>query len=83
MPARNLNGSGSGQLGWTVESERRDLNPRPPLPQSGALPSCATPRQIQAITVHPGVLVASASVASVGFDCPFHSGERGVRLRFA
>ena len=25
-------------------SERRDLNPRPPLPQSGALPSCATPR---------------------------------------
>ena len=30
----------------TVESERRDLNPRPPLPQSGALPSCATPRQI-------------------------------------
>jgi hypothetical protein len=27
------------------KSERRDLNPRPPLPQSGALPSCATPRQ--------------------------------------
>ena len=26
------------------ESERRDLNPRPPLPQSGALPNCATPR---------------------------------------
>lgn len=26
------------------ESERRDSNPRPPLPQSGALPSCATPR---------------------------------------
>ncbi len=26
------------------KSERRDLNPRPPLPQSGALPSCATPR---------------------------------------
>jgi hypothetical protein len=26
------------------QSERRDLNPRPPLPQSGALPSCATPR---------------------------------------
>ena len=25
-------------------SERRDLNPRPPLPQSGTLPSCATPR---------------------------------------
>ncbi len=25
-------------------SERRDSNPRPPLPQSGALPSCATPR---------------------------------------
>ena len=25
-------------------SERRDLNPRPPLPQSGALPNCATPR---------------------------------------
>ena len=27
-----------------LQSERRDLNPRPPLPQSGALPSCATPR---------------------------------------
>ena len=27
-------------------SERRDLNPRPPLPQSGALPNCATPRII-------------------------------------
>ena len=26
-------------------SERRDLNPRPLLPQSSALPSCATPRQ--------------------------------------
>ncbi len=26
------------------QSERRDSNPRPPLPQSGALPSCATPR---------------------------------------
>ena len=26
------------------QSERWDLNPRPPLPQSGALPSCATPR---------------------------------------
>ena len=25
-------------------SERRDLNPRPPPPQGGALPSCATPR---------------------------------------
>jgi hypothetical protein len=25
-------------------SGRRDLNPRPPDPQSGALPSCATPR---------------------------------------
>ena len=29
-----------------LESERRDLNPRPPLPQSGALPSCATPRMV-------------------------------------
>ena len=27
-----------------IQSERRDSNPRPPLPQSGALPSCATPR---------------------------------------
>ena len=27
-------------------SERRDLNPRPLLPQSSALPSCATPRQL-------------------------------------
>tara|TARA_B100000579_G_scaffold148218_1_gene120223 strand:+ start:125 stop:256 length:132 start_codon:yes stop_codon:yes gene_type:complete len=27
-----------------ILSERRDLNPRPPLPQSGALPSCATSR---------------------------------------
>lgn len=26
------------------QSERRDSNPRPPLPQSGTLPSCATPR---------------------------------------
>ena len=25
-----------------AKSEWRDLNPRPPLPQSGALPSCAT-----------------------------------------
>ncbi len=29
---------------FRYKSERRDLNPRPPLPQSGALPSCATPR---------------------------------------
>ena len=28
-----------------VWSGRRDLNPRPPDPQSGALPSCATPRR--------------------------------------
>ena len=27
-----------------TQSERQDLNLRPPLPQSGALPSCATPR---------------------------------------
>jgi len=27
---------------FSRESEWRDLNPRPPLPQSGALPSCAT-----------------------------------------
>ncbi len=26
------------------ESGRRDLNPRPPAPEAGALPSCATPR---------------------------------------
>ena len=25
-------------------SERRDLNPRPPAPEAGALPSCATSR---------------------------------------
>ncbi len=30
-------------------SERRDLNPRPLLPQSSALPSCATPRHISSI----------------------------------
>ena len=30
---------------WGSLSERRDSNPRPPLPQSGALPSCATPRR--------------------------------------
>ena len=30
---------------FSIKSERRDLNPRPPLPQSGALPSCATPRK--------------------------------------
>tara|TARA_Y100001933_G_scaffold35018_1_gene29996 strand:+ start:2209 stop:2355 length:147 start_codon:yes stop_codon:yes gene_type:complete len=28
----------------SILSERRDLNPRPPLPQSGALPNCATSR---------------------------------------
>ena len=33
----------SPREGLTI-SERRDLNPRPPLPQSGTLPSCATPR---------------------------------------
>src|ERR1700730_1749217 len=32
-----------GRLG-PKKSGRRDLNPRPPDPQSGALPSCATPR---------------------------------------
>ena len=30
-----------------IKSERRDLNPRPLLPQSSALPSCATPRYSQ------------------------------------
>ena len=35
-------------------SERRDLNPRPPLPQSGALPSCATPRFSFKLTVSYG-----------------------------
>jgi hypothetical protein len=29
-----------------LKSECWDLNPRPPLPQSGALPSCATSRYI-------------------------------------
>ena len=39
-------------LSFCLKSERRDLNPRPPLPQSGALPSCATPRQKETITAH-------------------------------
>ncbi len=33
-------------------SERRDLNPRPPLPQSGTLPSCATPRFYEFLSYH-------------------------------
>ncbi len=37
------------------KSERRDLNPRPPLPQSGALPSCATPRY-STIIYHSNIL---------------------------
>jgi hypothetical protein len=32
------------QLWLPSQSECWDLNPRPPLPQSGALPSCATSR---------------------------------------
>ena len=40
------------------ESERRDLNPRPPLPQSGALPSCATPRSTR--SYHAAALSATA-----------------------
>ena len=37
---------------FSFKSERRDLNPRPPLPQSGALPSCATPRIAFAVTYY-------------------------------
>ena len=40
-----------GRKGTLIESfrqsERRDLNPIPPLPQSGALPSCATSRKCE------------------------------------
>ena len=44
------------------ESERQDLNLRPPLPQSGALPSCATPRQIEVTTA---LCAVSAGVSVV------------------
>ncbi len=36
-------------------SGRRDLNPRPPVPQTGALPDCATPRLALAISTRDGV----------------------------
>ena len=49
------------------ESERQDLNLRPPLPQSGALPSCATPRQNEVIT-------APNPVQGLGFDLAGLSG---------
>ena len=46
--ALSINGSVESCIGYVgrvfSQSERWDLNPRPPLPQSGALPSCATPR---------------------------------------
>ena len=63
------------------ESERQDLNLRPPLPQSGALPSCATPRQNEVITAPnpapgPGFDLASPCGASVspGVSRPAGSG---------
>lgn len=36
--------SGQAELRPDIWSGRRDLNPRPPAPQAGALPSCATSR---------------------------------------
>lgn len=60
-------------LSFCLKSERRDLNPRPPLPQSGALPSCATPRQKEAITAHSplcwSVQTVSAGGLSIRFGC--------------
>ena len=47
LPGRSGLGTGFAVV---IESERQDLNLRPPLPQSGALPSCATPRQNEVIT---------------------------------
>src|SRR5687768_17763285 len=36
-----------------AKSGRRDLNPRPPEPHSGALPGCATSRQLRCSTAWP------------------------------
>jgi hypothetical protein len=48
-----------GVKGFLCVSERRDLNPRPPLPQSGALPSCATPRnQLHHHNANPSLAAA-------------------------
>lgn len=43
LPARDVSGKN-----W---SGRLDSNQRPPHPQYGALPSCATPRHIELLTI--------------------------------
>src|ERR1700737_2382101 len=52
-----------GRLG-PKKSGRRDLNPRPPDPQSGALPSCATPRWSSNRTDGPVRVGGRGSLAS-------------------
>ena len=49
---------------FSIKSERQDLNLRPPLPQSGALPSCATPRRIQITTALCGASAEAFVAAS-------------------
>jgi hypothetical protein len=44
LPDKNKTGPKAG-LVHDFWSGRRDLNPRPPVPQTGALPDCATPRE--------------------------------------
>ena len=61
------------------KSERRDLNPRPLLPQSSALPSCATPRQSKVITVHSGVWVVVEAERWAECGCPWRSAEDAFR----
>src|SRR4051812_36066873 len=42
-----------GRALFFLESGRRDLNPRPPEPHSGALPGCATSRPLELLAGRP------------------------------
>ena len=57
-------------------SGRRDLNPRPPVPQTGALPGCATPRPSRESTRGPSWLRSAASPREGVAPCRRSSGRR-------
>jgi hypothetical protein len=48
---------------WTGWSERRDSNPRPPVPQTDALPGCATLRPRGCVVYQPRRLTAMRLLA--------------------
>src|SRR5437667_8813514 len=51
----------SGEASYLLKSGRRDLNPRPPEPHSGALPDCATSRTTRRVDAQTPRRLGNAS----------------------